>query len=158
MSNTILVKRHAEKSSDPLDPHLTEAGRARVQRLVDYIPKRFGSQPKFLFAAAASKHSQRPIETLEPLGAQYHLKIDSTYADQDYGALAHHLRHLDDLNDVLTVVCWHHGNIPNLANALRAAAGDYPDPWKRDVFNLILKLDLTKKDEVPTIERISQPF
>jgi phosphohistidine phosphatase SixA len=154
---TILVMRHAEKSSDPLDPDLTDAGRNRAQRLVDYVPKTFGP-PEFLFASGASKHSRRPIETLEPLATQCRLKIDSTYADQDYGALAHHLRNSDDFNDVLTVVCWHHGNIPNLMNALKAASTDYPDPWKRDVFNLILRVELAKRDDVPTVERIIEPF
>jgi hypothetical protein len=37
-------------------------------------------------------------------------------------------------------VCWHHGNIPNMMHALKADAADYPDPWGRDVFNLILRL------------------
>jgi hypothetical protein len=154
---TILVMRHAEKSTDPLDPDLTDAGRGRAQRLVDYVTKTFGP-PEFLFASAASKHSRRPIETLEPLAAQCRLQIDSTYADQDYGVLAHHLRHSDGFKDVLTVVCWHHGNIPNLMNALKAAPTDYPDPWKRDVFNLILRVELAKKDGVPTVERIIEPF
>jgi broad specificity phosphatase PhoE len=91
-TKTILVMRHAEKSDDPLDPLLTDAGRLRAQRLVDYIPKTFGREPKFLIASAVSKHSQRPIETLEPIATHDGLHIDSSYADQDYGAFAHHLR------------------------------------------------------------------
>jgi broad specificity phosphatase PhoE len=120
-TKTILVMRHAEKSDDPLDPHLTDAGRLRAQRLVDYIPKTFGREPKFLIASAVSKHSQRPIETLEPIATHDGLQIDGSYADQDYGALAQYLRHSDDFDDVLTVVCWHHGNIPNLMHALKAS-------------------------------------
>jgi phosphohistidine phosphatase SixA len=148
---TILVMRHAEKSNDPLDPHLTSAGKARAKALAQYIPATFGA-PKCLFASAASKHSRRPIETLEPLAAQCRLTIDDSYADQDYGALAHHLRK----NGGMVVVCWHHGNIPPMMHALEAAAGDYPNPWKRDVFNLILQL--TFRNQTPDVKRITEPF
>ena len=152
---TILIMRHAEKPDDPHDPNLTEAGRDRAQRLAQYVPEFFGEPPKFLFASSASKHSRRPIETLEPLATASQLQIDSTYADQDYGALAHHLRHSESFNDVLTVVCWHHGNIPNLMHALKAASTDYPDPWKHDVFNLMLKVDLSP-DKTPVVKRIRE--
>jgi hypothetical protein len=151
----ILVMRHAEKSNDPLDPHLTSAGLARAKTLAHYIPATFGA-PNILFASAASKHSRRPIETLEPLAAQCRLTIDDSYADQDYGALAHHLRKNDALADALVVVCWHHGNIPPLMHALQAAAGDYPNPWKADVFNLIL--EVTLGGGTPGVKSMTEPF
>ena len=150
----ILVMRHAEKSDDPLDPHLTSAGLARAKALAHYIPATFG-MPQFLFASAASKHSRRPIETLEPLAAQCHLTIDDSYADQDYGALAHHLRKNDGMAGALVVVCWHHGNIPPMMHALHAAAGDYPNPWKGDVFDLILQVTLGSG--APSVRRITEP-
>jgi phosphohistidine phosphatase SixA len=153
----ILIMRHAEKSGDPLDPDLTSAGRARAEALADYIPKTFGA-PAFLFASAVSKHSRRPIETLTPLAARCKLTIDDSYADQDYGALAQHLRKSDDLDQALTVVCWHHGNIPLMMNALKAAEGDYPDPWDRDVFNLILQVTLGDKKQPPKVKAITEPF
>jgi broad specificity phosphatase PhoE len=106
----ILVMRHAEKPDDPLDPDLSPAGRARAQRLASCIPSTFG-KPGFLFASAVSKHSHRPIETLEPLSLQCGVKIDSSYADQDYGALAQELRTNNAYHGCLVVVCWHHGNI-----------------------------------------------
>jgi broad specificity phosphatase PhoE len=151
----ILVMRHGEKSNDPLDPHLTIAGQARAKALARYVPATFGA-PKFLFASAASKHSRRPIETLEPLAAECHLTIDDSYADQDYGALAHYLRKNDAFAESLVVVCWHHGNIPPMMHALGAAAGDYPNPWKPDVFNLILQTMLGK--ETTEVKTITEPF
>jgi phosphohistidine phosphatase SixA len=153
----ILVMRHSEKSDDPLDPYLTPTGYARAQRLAQYVPATFGA-PKFLFASAASKHSRRSIETLEPLAKQCRLTIDETYADQDYGALAHHLRKHAAFDGALTVVCWHHGNIPSMMHALKASADDYPDPWKRDVFNLILQVKITKGREIPEVTRVSERF
>ncbi|MBV8919249.1 histidine phosphatase family protein [Bradyrhizobium sp.] len=157
-TKTILVMRHAEKSGDPLDPNLTDKGRERANALVDYIPNAFGSIPKFLFASAVSKHSRRPIETLEPLAAKFDLSIDSTFADQDYGALAHHLRHSGQFDDVLSVVCWHHGNIPSLMHALKADASDYPDPWERDIFNLILRVILREGGQPPIVAEVTEPF
>jgi hypothetical protein len=110
----------------------------------------------FLFATAASKHSRRPIETLKPLARRCDLKIDKTFADQDYGALALVLREKHKYRGALIVVCWHHGNIPPLAHALNAKARDYPNPWNRDVFNLILQFNLA--GAVPTVKRVNEPF
>jgi broad specificity phosphatase PhoE len=51
-NSTILVTRHAEKSSDPLDPDLTPEGHERAKRLATYIPDTFG-KPDFLFATTS---------------------------------------------------------------------------------------------------------
>jgi broad specificity phosphatase PhoE len=157
-AKVILVMRHAEKSDDPLDPNLTPAGYARARRLAEYIPATFGKKPQWLFASAGSKHSRRSIQTLEPLATRCRLTIDETYADQDYGALADHLRKSDAFDGALVVVCWHHGNIPPMMRALKAPADDYPDPWKRHVFNLILQVKIAKDREIPLVTRVSEPF
>jgi broad specificity phosphatase PhoE len=135
---TILLMRHAEKSDDPFDPDLTKAGHERARELATYIPATFGT-PDFLFAASNSKHSHRPQETLTPLAKRLGLALDMDFADQDYGALAHTLRHEPRYAGKLLVVCWHHGNIPSFSHALEVPDGDYPDPWKASVFNLILQ-------------------
>ena len=62
----ILVMRHAEKPRSPIDPHLSEAGRRRAERLAGWLPENFG-RPDVLFAAADKLLSRRPRETLEPL-------------------------------------------------------------------------------------------
>jgi phosphohistidine phosphatase SixA len=142
MTTQILVMRHAEKPDDPTDPDLTPAGQQRATTLATFIPKRFGT-PDFIFAASISKNSARPYETVKPLSKATGIPIDATYADQDYGALAQALRSERRYQDKLIIVCWHHGNIPNLLHALKALDGQYPDPWDRNVFNLIL---LTKFD------------
>jgi hypothetical protein len=58
----LLVMRHAEKSDDPNDPHLTPPGLLRAEGLATFIPQEFG-KPDYLFAASISKHSARPYET-----------------------------------------------------------------------------------------------
>ena len=154
----ILLMRHAEKTGDPLDPHLSPDGYTRAAQLADYIPATFGL-PQFLIATSISKHSMRPIETLQPLSVKIGVAVDATYADQDYGALASQL--LSDPRyanaGTLIVVCWHHGNIPLMASALRAKPGSYPDPWDANVFNQILVLTYSGDGE-PEITTQTEPF
>ncbi len=152
----LLVMRHAEKSDDPDDPDLTPAGQARAKALPAYILGSFG-KPDFIFAATVSRHSARPLETVQPLAAQTGVRVNTDFADQDYGALAKHLCTDPIYTGKLVVICWHHGNIPNLMNALKAAKGSYPDPWPRDVFNLILEAKFDA-GETPKVREITEPF
>jgi phosphohistidine phosphatase SixA len=152
----ILLMRHAEKSDDPQDPHLSADGQARAARLADYVPATFG-RPDVLIATAVSKHSSRPLETLQPLSDKIGVAIDATFADQDYGALAEDLLSRPSFKGRLVVVCWHHGNIPSMAHALRAADGSYPDPWNKHVFNLILRFSYAAGD-APDVTQVAEPF
>jgi broad specificity phosphatase PhoE len=151
----VLVMRHAEKSGDPSDPDLTAAGEARARALADYIPHEFGA-PDFIFAAALSKHSARPYETVQPLAKRVGVPIDATIADQDYGVLASDLLTDADYAAKRIVVCWHHGNIPSLMHALGAANGAYPNPWDPAVFNLILKVEFPVGG--PSVASVVEPF
>jgi broad specificity phosphatase PhoE len=85
--NSVLIMRHAEKSEDPMDPDLTEAGQQRAKALATWLPG-ICPQIDFLFASAISKHSNRPFETIRPLSKKIGVPIDTSFADQDYGALA----------------------------------------------------------------------
>jgi len=154
----ILLMRHAEKTGDPMDPHLSQDGCARAAKLADFIPVTFGI-PQFLIATSISKHSVRPIETLEPLSTKIGVSVDAPYADQDYSALASQLLSEPRYADAgtLIVVCWHHGNIPSMAHALRAKLGSYPNPWDADVFNQILVLSYMD-DAEPKITTLTEPF
>ena len=147
--------RHAEKPADVHDPDLSPAGRQRAGLLVDFIQETF-ALPAFLFASAESKHSRRPIETLEPLSNNCGVSIDSSFADQDYAALAHELLKHNRYEDKLSVICWLHGNIPSIGHALQVPDGAYPDPWDRDVFNLIL--DVKCASGQPSVQKVKEPF
>ena len=151
----LLVMRHGEKSDDPDDPDLTPAGEARARALPAYIEATFG-KPDFIFAAAVSRHSARPLETVQPLADQTGVRVNTDFADQDYGALAKLLRKDPAYAGKLVVVCWHHGNIPNLMNALKASEDSYPDPWPRDVFNLILETEFDAGEV--KVRQVTEPF
>lgn len=138
----VLVMRHGEKPDDPRDPDLAPAGKARAARLATYIPETFGA-PDVIFATSLSKHSARPYETVLPLSKATGAPIDATVADQDYPVLAADLLEEARYAGKQVVVCWHHGNIPSLMCKLGAPGGAYPDPWKPEVFNLILKVEFS---------------
>ena len=100
----ILVMRHAEKPDDPSNPDLAPAGVARANALASWLPATFGA-PDFIFAAAISKHSARPYETVKPLSKATGVPADSTIADQDYGFLASELLGTERYVGKRIVVC-----------------------------------------------------
>ncbi len=83
--------------------------------------------------------------------------IDATIADQDYRALASDLLSKEEYAAKHGVICWHHGNIPALVRCLGGVAGEYPDPWDHEVFDLILRLDFAG-DGPPKISQVTEPF
>jgi phosphohistidine phosphatase SixA len=151
----ILVMRHAEKPADPLDPDLTAAGKRRAKRLAIYIPKKFG-KPDSIFAAAISRHSARPYQTVKPLSKRIKVAIDAKIADNDYGVLAQELLTKKRYAGKSIVVCWHHGNIPSVMRMLGAPEGEYPNPWDHTVFNLILQLEFPSGKA--SVRKVREPF
>ena len=119
--------RHAEKTGDLDDPHLSLLGQRRAAALVAWIPLYLG-RPDMIFASAVSQHSQRPIETVQPLADALGLEINDSFADQDYGALAKAILTEERFDGRTILVCWHHGNIPNFLHALGALDGAIPTP------------------------------
>lgn len=148
--------RHAEKTGDPNDPNLSDAGQARADRLARYVPDTFG-MPDFIIATAPSRHSNRPFQTVEPLAKALSLTVDQGWADQDYGSLAEALLSEPRFTGKHIAVCWHHGNIPNMLHALGAPDGAYPDPWGRDVFDLVLVLEFAKPGR-PVLRQVTEDF
>ena len=151
----ILVMRHAEKPADPNIPDLAPAGHARAEALAQYIPRAFGV-PGAIFAAALSQHSARSLQTVTPLSRVTGVPIDATIADQDYAVLASKVLSDVKLRGARVVICWHHGRIPSLMNALGASPGSYPDPWDQEVFDLILRVEFA--DSGTQVAYIVEPF
>src|ERR1700686_1116739 len=85
LPSTILIIRHGEKPGDPATdnpadgPGLSTRGYERAAAPAPYVIATFGT-PAFLFATQASKHSNRPVETITPLSQALKLQINSNYA------------------------------------------------------------------------------
>jgi hypothetical protein len=90
--------------------------------------------PDFLFAAQASKSSNRPVETITPVSAALNLTYDDRHADGDYAKVASDILTNSKYAGKVVLVCWHHGNIPNLAAALGVAN---PPAWPGVVFDRV---------------------
>lgn len=126
---TVLVIRHAEKPPGDGDPGLGPDGRKRADALPGLFtrPDPFPT-PDFVIAAARSKHSNRSAETVAPLAAALKRDVNAGFGDDDFARLAAALLADPRYGGKTVLVCWHHGNIPELLQAL----GVGPKPRKVD--------------------------
>jgi hypothetical protein len=155
-NNTILLIRHAEKPES--GNLLGIAGQARAQAYVVYFQNYVrNAQPvtlHYLFAAADSDNSHRPRLTITPLANALGLPINDTFKDKDYQQLAQEIRGDTRYNNTNILICWHHGEILDLAAALGVDADKLPHkaqwpkakpskkPWPKDVFGWVLQLTI----------------
>ena len=111
-----MLMRHGEDTGEN-SFHLSPEGKKRA----DLLPRLFGSRlpkPDVIIATRATKGSNRPVETVEPLARGLHLEIDNRFRDDDYQALAKALLSDGRYAGKVVLVCWHHGKMDNLARAL----------------------------------------
>jgi phosphohistidine phosphatase SixA len=154
----IILMRHADKTDDPDDEDLSEAGAARAQHLATYIPQTFG-KPDYIIATAHSKHSNRPRETVAPLAAALGMKVEHDFENDDFEDLVEEIFSNPDYKGRTLVICWHHGKLPAIAALLGASTGSYPDPWPEDAYNIILDFRYDPNSgSPPTVTRVVEPF
>jgi hypothetical protein len=138
----VLIMRHAEKPTDEKDPNLAPQGFRRA----DALPSLFAGpqprlpRPEFLFATDASKHSNRPVETIGPLSQALHERINHDYLDMETGPIAKQVLGGQYAGKVV-LICWHHGEIPHLAEAFGVT--DAPKTWDPDVFDQVWEIRWT---------------
>jgi hypothetical protein len=142
----IYLMRHAEKPmTGDKDPNLAPQGVKRAQALPALfvaLPGRTTMppllKPDAIFATAPSKHSNRPIETIMPLAQMLHKHVITDYEDIEAGPLAKQVLGGKYAGEVV-VICWHHGEIPHVAEALGVKGA--PKKWNPDVFDQIWKIE-----------------
>jgi broad specificity phosphatase PhoE len=137
---TILVIRHAEKPADDADIDLSPEGRKRADALPDLFQKSATRPdpfptPDFIFATRASKHSNRPVETVTPLAKKLNLVVNAKFADDAFPKLVEELYRNPQYDGKTVLICWHHGMIPELVGALGATG--VPDKFKGSVFDQV---------------------
>ena len=139
----VFIIRHAEKPvGDDKSPDLNPVGFTRARAVPSlFIPSpghfaRF-PRPDFLFASAPAKHSNRPVETITPLAQALHMKINTDYADIETVPIARRILSGAYAGKVV-LICWHHGEIPHLAEAFGVA--DAPHRWDPDVLDQIWEI------------------
>lgn len=144
--NTVYIIRHAEKPEDPHDPNPSPQGVERAQALAKNCEKLFGKLD-CLFASETSAESARSVETIDPLAQTIHVDIDSGVSNKDYSVLAAKLlAGPTDYSGRTVLIYWHHENIPELAQELRAV--NTPGNWMNEVFDRIWVLGYQSPGEV----------
>lgn len=163
-NTTILIVRHAEKparqgNDDSRGPGLSPAGQRRAEQYVDYFqPYRAssvdGTESKAiavdrLFAAADTNSSHRSRLTLEPLAAARGLPLRCDLGSKGWATLVSELTS-DAYDNTTVLICWRHGTILKLANALLAPRGGaaptpqlgsrWPAVWHPGVFGWLLQI------------------
>ncbi|MHB2015960.1 MAG: histidine phosphatase family protein [Candidatus Xenobia bacterium] len=134
----IIILRHGEKPDDSTDPNLAPQGEQRAQALANVIPQDYPNV-SYIFASAPSKHSERPLETITPTAQKLGLSVNDQYADKDYSSLAQSILGNPQYDGKTIVICWHHGEIPALTQALGATPPT--DKWPSDQFDRFWEID-----------------
>jgi hypothetical protein len=150
-SLTLFLVRHAEKPDT--GDQLNAEGVARAQKYVQYFQNqvRYDGQPiqwNYLFASAESEKSDRPILTIQPLSEAIHLQIDSSFKNKHFEDLVKELQKDKDhkFDNANVLICWHHGEILDLALALGAnpdelpSSAHWPTKWPKTAYGWLLKI------------------
>lgn len=136
----ILLIRHGEEEAKHPDEHLSAPGRRHADRIPGMFPAQFAA-PAFLFAAQSSAASHRSVETLTPLAAALHLKINDRYEDNQYRQLAREVLTNPAYANGRVLICWQHQQLPKLAAALGATHA--PAVWPGSQFDHVWRLQFT---------------
>jgi len=140
----VFIIRHAEKPMDTKNGDLSPQGFKRAAALPYLFLPLPGSsapprlpKPDALFASDASGSSNRPFETIIPLGQTLHIKINHDFQERETAAIAKFVLSGKYAGKIV-LIAWHHGEIPHLAKAF--GVEDAPKLWDDTVFDRIWKI------------------
>jgi len=131
-----------------LSPRGEERAKAYVNYFENFTVDSKRLEPQAVVVAADSKQSHRPRLTVQPFAKAANLPIDNRFANKEPADLAAELR--ANYQGKVILVCWHHGQIPDV---LRALGGDpatlLPNgKWPRDVYDWIIVVSFDENGRV----------
>ena len=154
----ILIIRHAEKTGEKDDAHLSKQGKERAEVLDQLFVASKGRTdpfptPDFIFAATSHKNSQRPVETVTPLAKKLKLTINDKFDSQvakdgkekpkeGMAELRDELFHSPKYQGKTVLISWRHGTLPELAVTFKVKA---PEKWEDEVFDRVWQIDFDKE-------------
>ena len=123
-NGTVLIIRHAEKPPDnDSSPGLAPEGETRAQKYIAYFKNlkigNFSGTPQFVFATKESEKSKRPWLTVRPLVRALDLPHDNSIENDQFSRVVGLLGG-GGFDGKTVLICWHHGKIPSLIDALGA--------------------------------------
>jgi len=145
---TIALLRHCEKASNEAREHCSYVGYERAE----YLSTLFGNDevhrwpvPSYLFALSPGERNKervrnwREVETLVPLSQKFNLSIDYSFGLMEQDELIQKLFRLlrsGELCGKLTLICWKHADLPDLAVGLGCGPEDgCPKKWSISDFD-----------------------
>jgi hypothetical protein len=156
---SILIIRHAEKPDEGFPGGgFTEQGEVDTKSLVIRGWQRagawaglFGSdrggadypKPSMIYAATPGGRqnhgpSNRPAETVAPLGEKLELDVETKYG---LGGEADLMRDVLGQSGIV-LICWeHHAIITDILPAIPSVSGHLPKKWNGDRFDVVLRFD-----------------
>ena len=138
----VLIIRHAEDGGigRGLSPRGEQRAEACKDYFLDFAVDSKPLEPNIIFAAKDSKQSQRPRLTVEPFAKAAQLPIDTRFGNNQSTDLANELR--ADHQGKVILICWRHGNIPDLLRALGANPEDFlpRGKWPNAVYDWVILL------------------
>jgi hypothetical protein len=168
----VLIIRHAEKPEDDEGPHLSSRGAARAAALpaLFVVPPTFPTRPArfrapdFIIATRASTNSNRPVETVTPLAkALGDVSIHDKHRDDDFQAMVDDLFGNAKYNGKTVLICWHHGKVPKLTQAVLARATNadkvreqVPEKWGPEVFDRVWQITFDDQGKAKFADRPQQ--
>ena len=146
----VLIIRHAENPANGhgLSPRGEERAEAYKNYFLNFTVDSKRLEPNAVVVAADSKQSHRPRLTVEPFAKAAKLPIDNRFANKQPADLAAGLR--ANYQGKVILVCWHHGQIPDLLRALGAAPETLlPNgKWPRDVYDWVIMVSFDENGRV----------
>ena len=156
---TILIIRHAEKPSS--GHKLSALGEERAEKYIGYFKTYSIGQNAVhfdaFFAAKDSKQSHRPRLTIDPLRKSLLKSLNTDFKNENFADLVVELKGADFAGKTV-LVCWHHGEIPDMLRAFGANPkvllphGQWPD----DVFGWLVELHLDRSGSLQSIKIINE--
>jgi hypothetical protein len=128
MPGTVILIRHAEKTKDKENIHLSEKGYARAAALPAFFEK-FDKGSELKLFAQGQKHTKsslRPIETLIPTSQKFKIEINHKFVKDESNKLVDFLKTSRVLKNKTVVVSWGHDEIGKISQMLGQDNGEWP--------------------------------
>ena len=154
----VLIIRHAEDADtgNGLSPRGQQRAEAYKHYFMNFTVDSKRLEPDVIFAAKDSKQSHRPSLTVEPFAKAAQLPIDMRFGNNDSTELAAALRATGQGKRAL--ICWRHGNIPDLLRALGASPEDLlpRGKWPGAVYDWVILLSYDQQGRLANSSRINE--
>jgi hypothetical protein len=90
------------------------------------------------------------VDTVTPLAEKLGLPIKADIKDKHFEKLVEELFSKPKYAGKTVLICWHHGEMPSLARALKGT--DIPDKIGKDTYSLIWQIDYDKDGNARTTQ------